>query len=372
MSEYLLTGRDRAGHKVTERVEAGSADEAVRLFRGRGYEDVVLHTDDVSALYTKHSRVESVFSPRQYLWFRAMPGRLAAFLLITIKSYEAGRLLYLAALALLAYRRYEGWPWTFFDRVTILFLFLPVLWALWCQLGKRQPDLYKHLMESVSWGRWEEVLERIESISAKLPREEVAFRKAQAMAGLGRLDEALQLVKPFASGQTIPPWLYWSRLSEVYKTAKRYGDARSADEKALELAPENATVLIDVARTAIWHDHDVQRSRDLLARARSHAISDVLQPFAIYVEGLIRLEEGQSQESLRLLQESYQGASAFRHASPLMGSILDQMHLSIALAHAQLGDLASAQRHYEIARPRLLALRLDEHIARYLKAISSA
>lgn len=369
MPEYLISGRDRAGHKVTERVEADSADEAVRLFRERDFDEIVLHTDDVSALYSRHRDVEGAFSPRQYLWFRNMPGRLASFLLITIKTYERAWTLYLVPLLLLAYRRYERWPWTLLDYAIILLLLCPLLWALWCQVGRRGADRYREMIEAASWGRWEEVLERVGPISSRIPPEEVAFRKAQALAGLGRLDEALQIVKPFADGKAIPAWLYWSRLAEVYKTAKRYDEGRTADEKAFELAPDNATVLIDVAKNAIWKDRNVKRARDLLARARTHELSDVLRPFATYVEGLIYLEEGQAREALRLLTESYQGASAFRHASPLMGLVLDQMHLPIALAHAALGDLASANRHYELARPRLLALRLDEYIARYAKAI---
>src|SRR5262249_24559713 len=115
--------------------------------------------------------------------------------------------------------------------------------------------------------------------------------------------------------------------------------------------------------------HNPRRARELLARARSHAISDVLEPFAIKVEGMIQLEEGRAREARELLEEAFRRASAFRHASPPMGSALDMMHAALALAYAAEGDTDRARRHYELARPRLQALKLDDVLDRCEKAI---
>ena len=47
MLEYLYTAINPKGRKVTEYIEAESADTAVRFLGERGYSDIVLHTDDV-------------------------------------------------------------------------------------------------------------------------------------------------------------------------------------------------------------------------------------------------------------------------------------------------------------------------------------
>ena len=72
MPEYLATARNPAGKSVTERLDVNSADEAARVLRERGYEDIVVHTSDVEARYTSQKAMDSLISPRQYLWFRTM------------------------------------------------------------------------------------------------------------------------------------------------------------------------------------------------------------------------------------------------------------------------------------------------------------
>lgn len=369
MPEYLATGRNAEGKKVTERVDARSADEAVKALRDRGYEEIVLHTDDAGALYSRQSAVAATFSPREFLMFRDLPAPLAGFLLVTVKGYQQGWITHLAALAVLAYRRSHVLPWGRFDTFAVIYLAFPVAWAFGAQFFRGAAGRYKQLVEASAWGRWEEVLARADAVGGGVAPEEIAFRKAQALAGLGRLDDGLRLAEPFGDGVKVPAWMYWSRVAGVYATARRREDAAAAMEKALELAPENATVLIDVAKSEVWRRHNPRRARDLLARARSHAVSDALRPFATQVEGLIRLEEGHAREALTVLELAYKEMHAFRHASPLMGSILDQMHAPLAIACAASGDTEAARRHYRLARPRLLALKLDDEIMRCEQAL---
>jgi tetratricopeptide (TPR) repeat protein len=369
MPEYLATAQTADGKRVTERLEAASADEAVQALRERGYDEIVLHTDDVGALYSKQSAVDSVITPREYVRLRNLPAPLAGFLLLTIKFYTQGWLWYLGALALLAYRWSQGLTWNALDVAIVVYLLLPALFALVVQFFPGAGGRYRRLIDAVSWGRWDEVLAQADSVGGQVAPEEIAFNKAKALSGLGRIDEALRMVEPFGDGQRIPPWLYWSRLAAVYETAKRYDDAKAAMERALELAPDNATLLVDMAESEVWRRRNPRRARELLARARAHALSDVLQPFAMRTEGLIRLEEGNAREARELLEDAFRRAERFRHASPLMGAMLDKMHAAIALACAAEGDIEAARRHYQLARPRLEALRLVDVLERCEKAI---
>lgn len=370
MSEYLATGTTPGGKKVTERVEADSADEAVQLLRERGFDDVVLHTDDFGAHYGKQAEVDAVISPREYLWLRNLPRPLSGFLLVTIKTYQRGKFSSLLILGLLGYRRYVGLGWGLFDTALALAFFLPVIWAFVAQFFGGAAAAYDRFIEAVSWGRWREVLERAETLQG-VPPEEVATRKAQALASLGRFDEAIAEVEPFGDGEAIPIWLYHSRLAEVYSVVHRHHEAIALTEQALEEAPDNATILIDLARMEILHRRDPLRARTYLDRAREHALSDVLQPFATSVEGLIRLEEGDARAARSLLEEAYQGVEKFRHASPLVGAMLDQMHATLCWARAAEGDIDAARKHYRLARPRMVALGKTDEIKRCEEALGT-
>jgi len=119
----------------------------------------------------------------------------------------------------------------------------------------------------------------------------------------------------------------------------------------------------------VAYRRDPRAARSYLDRAREHAMSDLMAPFATAIEGQIRLEEGHPREARALLERAYEGAYALRHATPLMGAMLDLMRASLALACAGEGDLEAARRHYQAARPRLVALGVDDLIARCEQAL---
>jgi tetratricopeptide (TPR) repeat protein len=369
MPEYLATARNAQGKKVTERLDVNSADEAVQALRDRGYDEIVLHTDDIAARYSKQKAVASTVSPRQYLWFRTMPSWLAHVLVVSITAYRKGWYWNVAALALLAYRLRKGWGWGPTEIGLGIYLFFPVIFAFGSLLFRGASGRYRRLMEAVAWAKWDEVLGLADAAAGNVPAEEIAFQKAKALAGLGRIDEGLGLVEYLADGKKMPLSTYWSRVAGLYTTAKRPDDSKAAMEKSLEFAPENATLLIDMAESEVWLRHNSKRARELLDRARTHAISDLLQPFVINTEGLIQLEEGRAREARQLLEQAFEKAKVFRHASPLMEARLDRMHVPLVLACAAEGDLESAERHWRIAKPRLVAFKLDDDIARCEKAL---
>ncbi|HZT08893.1 MAG TPA: hypothetical protein VFC51_17855, partial [Chloroflexota bacterium] len=207
MPEYLATGRNAEGKKVTERVEADSADDAIAQLRERGFDEIVLHTDDVGALYSRQADVAKTFSPREFLWFRALPRSVVTFLPVCLLLYKRNWFTLLLALAVLLYRRAVPAPWGVVDTLLAAYLVLPLAWALVAQLLPSAAARYEQLVEAAAWGRWEEVLARADDVGPGIPPEELAFRRAGALAGLGRLDEAVHLVQRFGDGAAIPAWL---------------------------------------------------------------------------------------------------------------------------------------------------------------------
>src|SRR4051794_6070247 len=107
MAMYLFTACNREGRKVTESIEAPSADWVVLKLNKDGYTDIVLHSDNVFANYTRP--VEGV-TPEQYVKFRRKPTRLGDAWWVAKQLYWQLAGLFVLVIAVLAYRRWRGNP----------------------------------------------------------------------------------------------------------------------------------------------------------------------------------------------------------------------------------------------------------------------
>ena len=223
------------------------------------------------------------------------------------------------------------------------------------------------MWNALHWGRWEEALRRANWAGRGVSPVVVARVKAQALAGLGRLDEALRVVKPFGDGRTVPEWFYRMTLADVLDSAHRYDEAIAQLEEGVDAASDNATLLLSLARRVLTHERDVGRARALLDEARAHAMSDLLAPFADLQEGLILVEEGRPHEALAVLEPVLEVFRARRHM-PLGELPVEGTMIGLALAKAALGESDEALRLYAKARPRLVALG-SPNLDRYDRAI---
>jgi hypothetical protein len=379
MPSYLVSGVTPAGSKVTELLEAASADAVVKTLRDRGYEQIVLHTDDVAAQCMSERSVDRFLSPRECVNLRYQ-GPLGRYWLFVRKCYGQGpghlwfRLLILPLIVLI-WRRVADRPWGFIDVgllvCSAIVLLVPVLLpllvsarAMWFGRLAR----YLRLVEARAWGRWEEVLRLLPRMRAELRPYQAALFEARALAGLGRVDEALRVVEPFADGREVPKRRYWSGLAGIYFAARRKDESLAAMEKAWTLAPDDPLVSADLALSLLRRRCDTDRAEQLLTRARSHAISDHGDGMIQRVEGMLALERGNLHEARRLLEESLRKESAIK-LNPLARATVDKIHASLAVCHALQGDRASALKHFRRAEPRLRALAEDELLERCQEAL---
>jgi tetratricopeptide (TPR) repeat protein len=352
MPKYLLSGTNVHGRSVTEVVAAPTADEAVRRYRARGYADVVLHTDEVMGHLFDPEAMGSL-TPRDYLTL----GRISRprFLWeLVVRQYRQQLGLMLILFALVAGRRLLDVPWGFLDYMTLALLLLPPAIVLAGEVFSPSRK-FERAMSFNAWARWADMLAALPGIRGAVSEPQYAFYEARALAGLGRLDEALEVVRPYADDPGTPAWLYWGLLADVFHAAKLGDRAIECAEKAVEHAPDNATALIDLAMAVLRYRRDAARARPLLAKAREHEISDLVRPFLTMADGVAALEDRQPETARRLLEEALTGAERYRHTTALMGGAIDRIHVYLCLACAGTGDLPAAGRHFRMAEPRLRA-----------------
>src|SRR3954451_22506675 len=352
MPKYLLSGTNAHGRSVTEIVPAPSADEAVRRYQARGFADVVLHSDEVMGHLFDPSAMEHL-TPRDYLTL-GRGSRAQSLWLLIVRLYRQQWGLMLLLAAWVVGRRALDAPWGFLDYLPLALLLLPPIIVLLGEVASPSRK-FERAMSFAAWARWADLRAALPAIRGAVPAPLYAFYEARALAGLGRLDEALEVVRPYAADRSTPTGVYWSQLADVFHTARLGDRAIECAEKAVEHAPDNSTMLIDLAMSVLRYRRDAARAKPLLARAREHEISDLVAPFLTMAEGVAALEDGRPEEARRLLEEALTGAERFRHTTALMGGAIDRIHVYLCLACAATGDHAAAERHFRMAEPRLRA-----------------
>jgi Flp pilus assembly protein TadD len=366
MPKYLLSGTDDRGRQRTEVVSAPTADEAARRFKARGFTEVTLHSDDVTGHLFKPGVLEHL-TPRDYLTLgRVSRGQFMVRMIV--KLYRGQWWLFGAMAALVVGRRILNVPWELLDTLTVGFLFFPPVLVVLSELFSPSRK-FERAMSLNAWARWAEMLAALPSVRRILPAPQYAFYEAKALAGLGQLDEALDTVRKFADDPRTPAWLYWGQLADVFHTAKLGDRAIECGRKAVEHAPDNPTVLIDLAMSLLRYRRDPASARPLVERARSYEIGDLLHPFLLMTEGVLALEEGRPETARELLDEAADRAELFRHSTALMGGAIDRIHTYLTLACAATGDQAAAEAHYRIAEPRLRAFETTDLIERCQAAL---
>lgn len=350
--EYVLTGRAPGGRLVTEIVEAWSADEAVARFEAAGHTEVVLHTDDNAARFISPGKVRNVFTPREFIGYRTR-SRVGCALFLMRKLYQKAWHVDLVCLALLAVRWANGMDGGWFDALPVMVLVFPVVFAVYAELVS-PAVAYKRVLYAVAWAQWDRVprlLSRVRRL--ELPPYERPLREAQALAGQGRLDEALDRFAVVADDPRVPANVYWSLRAAVCWAGRDRAKVLDGFARAAELAPANAQAQVEYAVALLTLKRDTRRARAALEQASHHALSDLNTPSRIFAEAVIAYEEGDAESAVPKLEEALRLARPFSRANPAILVALARIRAYLALARLAAGDALTARRDWRRAEPIL-------------------
>ena len=364
MPAYVVSARNPQGELVDELREAASGERVVELLEREGYSDIRLRTSETSAALREG---EGLMSTKGLETIEAelrveletgepedFQGRVRQ---VALRRSGPWILLYLMAVAWY-WTGYPGHPWA--NALLLIPLVLYVLVLFW-------PDstgIYREFVRSVAWRDWdraERLLRKIERgiglNRTRLPPFEVSVRRAQILAGRGRLDEALAEIRSHHG--LVPEWTYWARLSGVYTIVHDLDEARACTRRAHESAPELTILAIDLA-AALVRSGDLEEARALLDASRGRILSEIERSGIAAVEGALAVREGQFEEGVDRLEEARTVLAEFR-PRPLPEELDLHLQAELAVALAGCDRWAEAREHAAAALPLAEAQGLSGH-----------
>jgi tetratricopeptide (TPR) repeat protein len=376
MPTYLWSGKTSSGEEQAERVAAATAQEAREILEKRGWKDLRLHTDEIGDFVKR--QVEAVSAPeyradttpkQDLAYHQGKAGGLWNNWLNSVRE-SAGTLLAVAGCFALAAYAHRFWGMVIFGATFVGLLFLLPALHLW--FGRTR-ELFQKLHEARNWWRWDEVLLYLEKLrKAQRSRKmgigeaEMARYRALALAGLGKLDEALNCFNEAAGAAKMPQWLRSSFLSTIHVVAGQYDKALQCHRQAVAEATDKATPSIDLAAFLVQRFNYPAEAKELLAAAEKSPLTETARPHVSAVRGVIALRQNDFATANRLLLEALAGfeKNAGRRRYIFEPSILlTQGYL--AVANAALGNKQAAREYFAKSEKYLAVIRLDEVIAMY-------
>lgn len=365
---FLWKGKDPTGIIRSERVTAENAQAARTLLVEAGWTNLELVMDEIADVARADIEaadwiLEEPVSPSQEVAFfeGKGPGMFATWWSDLKKCKTT--LLILATLF--------GWGihtdrrWLIIISGVGLFFMIFLVPGLHLFFGMSLRE-YSRLNRFKVWGRWNEVLDCVERLrrSSRLTRigvgdMELARCRAQALAGLDRLDEAVAEFAKFENSPKVPRFLYLSLLSGIYDVAKAYERAMVCRQEAVAEKPDNSTLWIDLAYGYVHGFNEPARAREALARAQQFEISGLAKAYLPFLIGIIGWRERNFPEAKQHLEKALAGFEPLKH-NDVVGGLILLTKSYLCAVHTTLGNSSEAGKLRAETEKFLIDNREDE------------
>ena len=365
---FLWKGKDAHGVLRSERVTAENAQMAKAQLVQAGWTNLELLMDEIGDVVRTDiqaadwMRKEPVTPNQEAVYVEGTgPGMFAMWW----NSLKQSKTTLLILAAFFAWGLYTNRRWSIIISCAGLFFMMLLVPGLHLFFGMSLRQ-YSRLNRLKVWGRWNEVLECVERLrkSGRLTRiglgdMELTRCRAQALAGLGRLDEAVAEFAKFEKSPKVPHFLYLGQLSTIYDVAKAYDKAMACRREAVAEKPDNSALWIDVAYGYVRGFNEPARAREALSRAQEYEITGLGKPYVPFLTGVICWRERKFPEAKQHLDKALEGFDAFKHNDLAVGLILLTKSYLCAV-HSALGNSSEAMELLAATEKFLIANREDE------------
>jgi tetratricopeptide (TPR) repeat protein len=380
MPTFIWRGTDPEGKQKSERVDAENAQVAKAELIQRGWTNLQLVGDEIIDAVAAAVEIPEDFEEQPddvELEVQRLEGKHPDFFSLWWKGIvDSKRILifFTIIIAIGFYRGARTKSLIILGSAGIIFMVLlyPVIHAFF-SLGSRY---YSRLNRAKVWGRWTEVLECVERLRQVRswtrvgPGEiELVRCRAQALAALGRLDDALEEFTRFSNSPNLPEWLYLSHLAGIYDCAKQFDKSTECRRTVTELKPDMAASWIDLAYGLVRGLNRPAEARQALARAETCEIPVMGQPYMPFLKGISAWRENKMADAKPLLDQALEGFQPFAHHDLMEGTMLLTKSYLCAV-EGSLGNEARAKKLFKETETFLVAGKEQELLEACRRAIS--
>ncbi|HTR40222.1 MAG TPA: hypothetical protein VMH87_01225 [Pseudomonadales bacterium] len=359
MTNFLWSGKAPSGRNEAEEVAAETPAQARQILEARGWTELRQHTTDISDFIHQRQAListrKSGLTPKERLQYRqgTAPGLWANW--FTSMRSSTAIILVLAGLLTWAIRHRQTpdgllWMATFALMLAYVVFLYPVL-RWWFRQTKR---VYVKLHTARVWHRWEEVLRCLDKLvktqqatNIGINDYSIARYRAQALAGLGKLDEAIAGFRAAAEKADTPPELYHITLAGIYTIAGQYDKALENQRTALEEATDKSIYCIDLAMFLVGRFNRPQEAAELLAQAEKMQLSETAKSHLTLLRGVIAYRKKDFEAMDQYVREALADFENRPRAKLYIyeGSILNCKGY-LAVSNAALGRKSEARKYF--------------------------
>jgi tetratricopeptide (TPR) repeat protein len=377
MTNYVWRTKDKSGKSVVREVTANTIEESKALLASEGCTDLELFQDEIMAAATEgmdenvtvmgkeinvtaEQRLEQVNKP---------PLTICSAIRQGVGESKGLTLFMVGLCAFLAYRGYV---------ISALIAGCAILAWVGFMIGVAFPSVnYAKLAKAADWARWKEVLDLVERLERsnkinfiKVPAPELGRFRATALAGLGKVDEAVAGYAQFENQRGCPSWLHKAFLIGIYNVANRHDKALECTRKSLEENP-TPVLQLEMANQLARYHNDAAGARAALSEGEKATVPETLKPNIKRTHGIIAYLERDYASAKTELETSIKMMEATPHVPGRDGNIrVARGYLCCVLAN--LGSFDEARKQYEQAKEYLVATKENDLLAECEKALSNS
>lgn len=360
MTNYVWSAKNPKGETVHQDAPAETLAESKAWMLSEGFTDLALIEDEIMALAAKGFPEKTIFLGEELEPTAEQRKRGREAPPITIwrlmrDSFRDDKGMYLMALFFSLYFQWRG------SSLGAAFSLAALLaWLVFRYWVAAPLLLYNKINVAKDWKRWPEVfrlLEKVEKLQRhhflKLPESELIKIRSQFLAGTGRLPEALVWHQRCENNPDCPPWMFKSRVAELYNTAHEFDKGL---EYLLQAAQESPTTMIylDVANQYLRRTRNLVAAREALAKVEVGSVPAVGRFFVHRCHGILAYLEGDYPRAKEELQKALKMVEANK-VLPFRDGSLAMLKAYLACVCGKQGEMASARKYFSESQPYLVA-----------------
>lgn len=341
MPKYCLGQTAPNGRREYLAVEADTPGDAVRLQRSLGFRDVIYYTP----------WIDNGLSVKDHIRFLTMAS-FEAFRWYLLKIIFIMRGLFLLFYMVVAYFSFKDG----INSISVILFSIPLMVVTYFAAKGAffgPPNLLQKLGSLMCWCRWQEALNFLPRLKNYISSFEYAMNQAAAFTGLGNLNEALDILKPFADDPEIPQWAFALTLARISVIAQQPANAIKYFQEAIALNPTDDDLKLEYAGMLVRLQKRNLDAQRVLEQTDLDGLCEWQLGLLSALRGNIELQRKHFAGAINHYQESLKILNLYGVTRPDLKVTIDLVHARLCLAYAGSGDQAQAQQHFQIAKRRL-------------------